>query len=145
MTEKNNNYEARVTKKVDAPSSAVWDALVSPEKIKKYMFGTTVTTDWEPGSKIMWEGEWEGKSFQDEGTVLEIEPERHLRYSHFSPGVKHEDRSENYHIVDIQLTPEGDGTAIELTQDNNRSQEAQAHSEENWSQMLDGLKDVVEN
>lgn len=145
MTEKNNNYEARITKKVGAPASEVWDALTSPEKIKRYMFGTIVETDWKPGSKILWEGEWNGKSFRDEGTVLEAESGRHLRYSHFSPGVQHEDTSDNYHIVDIVLAGEGDGTVIELTQDNNRSPEAQKHSEENWSQMLDGLKEVVED
>ena len=35
-------------------------------------------------------------------------------------------------------------TAVVLTQDNNRSDEARRHSEQNWQMMLDNLKSVVE-
>jgi uncharacterized protein YndB with AHSA1/START domain len=144
VTEKNNMHIARVTKKVNAPVSEVWDALVSPQKISRYMMGTEVRTDWQPGSEIVWEGEWEGKPYQDRGTILTVEPEHRLSYSHFSPMSSEEDISDNYHIVDIDLSREDDATRIELTQDNNRSDEARQHSEENWSQMLDGLKEMVE-
>jgi hypothetical protein len=33
---------------------------------------------------------------------------------------------------------------VTLTQDNNPTEEARRHSEENWSMMLDGLKKLVE-
>jgi Activator of Hsp90 ATPase homolog 1-like protein len=40
---------------------------------------------------------------------------------------------------------ENDGqTYVSLSQDNNRSEEAAAHSRANWEKMLSGLKEVVE-
>lgn len=144
MAEKNNNYVAHVSTKVDAKASDVWEALTSPKNIGRYMFDTKVTTDWKPGSEIIWEGEWEGRPYQDKGTVLTFEPERRISYSHFSPLTRHEDISENYHIVTIELSPSNEGTVIDLTQDNNRSDEARQHAEHNWAQMLEGLQDLVE-
>jgi hypothetical protein len=34
---------------------------------------------------------------------------------------------------------------VTLTQDNNATEEAKAHSEENWKRMLEGLKHYVES
>ena len=52
---------------VNAPAAKVWEALTNPEIVKKYFFGTNVKTDWKVGSPIIWEGEWEGKSYRDKG------------------------------------------------------------------------------
>ena len=49
------------------------------------MFGSKVVTDWVEGSPIVWKGEYEGKTYEDKGEVLEIEPERRLKVSHPSP------------------------------------------------------------
>jgi len=32
---------------IDAPVARVWHALVTPDVIKKYMFGADVTSDWK--------------------------------------------------------------------------------------------------
>ena len=37
---------------IDASVDNVWDAFTNPETIKKYMFGTTVSSDWKNGSEI---------------------------------------------------------------------------------------------
>jgi hypothetical protein len=47
--------------------------------------------------------------------------------------------------VTIQLSAEGKGTRVSLTQDNNLNEEARSHSEKNWGMMLEGLKKVVES
>jgi uncharacterized protein YndB with AHSA1/START domain len=41
---KNENI-AKAETKVNAPVDKVWDALVNPEAIKQYMFGTNVASD----------------------------------------------------------------------------------------------------
>ena len=64
--------------------------------------------------------------------------------SHFSPLTGQPDAPENYHMVMIALSSEGARTTVTLTQDNNDSDEARAHSEKNWAAMLGGLKEVVE-
>ena len=45
MISTNNIAKADTT--IDAPVDKVWDALINPEMIKKYMFGTTAISDWK--------------------------------------------------------------------------------------------------
>jgi uncharacterized protein YndB with AHSA1/START domain len=108
------------------------------------MFGTHVTTSWREGGPITWKGEWQGRAYEDKGTVLRVEPGRTLRYSHFSPLSGLPDEPASYHTVTIELSDEAEGTRVVLTQDNNPTDEARRHSERNWAAMLDGLKRYVE-
>lgn len=129
---------------IRAPRTTVWRALTDPDEIQKYMFGSRVETDWKPGSRITWKGEYEGKKYEDKGVVLEVERERRLKLTHFSPMSGDEDVPENYHTLVYELE-EGDGkTHVSLSQDNNKSEEAAEHSRANWDKMLSGLKEVVE-
>ena len=130
---------------INMSREAVWNALTDPAAIKQYMFGTTVTTDWKEGSEIRWKGDWKGKSYEDKGTILAVVPFRRLVYSHFSPLSGQPDTLDNYHTVTISLLPDGQRTEVTLTQDNNASDEAKQHSEENWVGMLMGLKRYVES
>jgi uncharacterized protein YndB with AHSA1/START domain len=129
---------------IHASPDEVWTALTDPEQIEKYMFGSHVITDWKPGSRIVWKGEYEGKQYEDHGKVLEVEPSRRLRVSHFSPLSGQDDAPENYHTLDYELDQIGDSTRVTLRQDNNATEEAAEHSKDNWEKMLSGLKDVVE-
>jgi uncharacterized protein YndB with AHSA1/START domain len=140
--EKNLIAEASVT--VHAPKSKVWTALVDPEAIKHYMFGTNVVTDWKAGSPIRWKGEWQGKAYEDKGEILKIHPGRVLQYTHFSPLSGQPDTPENYHTVTIDLAGEGGQTTVTLTQDNNKTEEDRKHSEKNWQGMLTSLKKFME-
>jgi len=129
---------------IDAPIAKVWAALVTPDAIKQFMFGANVASDWKEGSAIVWKGEWQGKAYQDKGVILRIEPERVLQYTHWSPMSGIPDRSENYHVVTIEISDEGASTSVHLSQDNNATEEARDHSEQNWSTMLGGLKKYLE-
>jgi len=129
---------------INAPVATVWDALVNPEIIKKYMFGTTVVSDWQEGSKITWKGVWNGKAYEDKGVIKQLLPNSRIQYTHFSPLAGLPDKPENYHTVTIELTDKTNKTDVRLTQDNNETEEAKKHSEKNWSVMLDGLKKLLE-
>ena len=138
------NYVAKAETTVYASSDKVWKALIDPTMINRYMFGTTVTSDWKEGSKITWEGEWQGKHYKDKGKILELVPGKRLQYSHFSPLEGNDEVPENYHIVTIDLFPKDDHTLVILKQDNNHTEEARQHSEKNWKMMLDSLKKLLE-
>jgi uncharacterized protein YndB with AHSA1/START domain len=138
------NLIAKATATVRAPVETVWKALVTPETIKKYMFGTTVSSDWKQGSPITFKGEWEGRAYEDKGVILDVQPQRVLSYSHFSPLSGVPDLPENYHTVRVELAPNGDGTVVSLTQDNNANEKERAHSQKNWEMMLASLKKVLE-
>jgi uncharacterized protein YndB with AHSA1/START domain len=139
-----NTFIAHAHITISAPISNVWDALVKPEMIRQYMFGTTAVSDWKEGSPIVWKGEWEGKPYEDKGVILKLKPERVLQYSHFSPLAGQSDVPENYHTVTIELSPEGTGTMLMLAQDNNSTEEDREHSEKMWAMMLTGIKKVLE-
>ena len=70
---------------IDASPDEVWEALTDPKQIERYMFGSKVETDWKPGSRIVWTGEYDGKQYEDHGEILEVVPGRRLKLTHFSP------------------------------------------------------------
>jgi uncharacterized protein YndB with AHSA1/START domain len=138
------NHIAKAETTINASAHNVWNALTDPETIKKYMFGASVVSDWKEGSKIQWKGEWEGKSYEDKGKILILEPNKKLQYSHFSPLTGLDDIPENYHIVTIDLIEKDGQTIVTLTQDNNPDETAKGHSEKNWKMMLASLKNLLE-
>jgi uncharacterized protein YndB with AHSA1/START domain len=138
------NHVATATVEIEASPARVWTALTDPTEIEKYMFGSHVVTDWKPGSSIVWEGEYEGKRYEDKGEIVEIKPARRLKLTHFSPLSGQEDVPENYHTLTYELEAAGPKTRVALSQDNNETAEAAEHSKENWEKMLSALKEVVE-
>ncbi len=139
-----NSYVAKAQVTVQALPARVWDALVNPEKIRQYMFGTNVVSSWAEGAPILWQGEWQGKAYEDKGVILKLEPERVLQYSHYSPLSGQPDVPESYHTVTVELSRTGNGTTVTLSQDNNATEEERQHSQRNWEMMLTSLKRVVE-
>lgn len=135
---------AHATTRINAPSAAVWDALVNPAQIKRYFFGTTVVTDWAVGSPILWQGEWQGSAYEDKGVILRVEPERLLEFTHFSPLAGQPDVPESYHTITIELSGDSSATTVALAQDNNASETEREHSEANWNMVLDALKRLLE-
>jgi uncharacterized protein YndB with AHSA1/START domain len=138
-------FEAKKSVSINAPRPDVWDALTKPEKVKEYMHGTNMSTDWKVGSPISWKGEWKGKTYEDKGKVLEVDPQKRLKYTHWSPMGGSEDKPENYHTLTYELKGDDGRTTLSLTQDNNATQaEADKMAEDNWGPVLDGLKKTAE-
>jgi uncharacterized protein YndB with AHSA1/START domain len=129
---------------IEAPASRVWTALTEPDQIAAYMFGSRVETDWEVGHPITWNGEWEGKPYQDKGQVLAYDEPERLSVTHFSPLTGQDDLPESYHTLVYELDENDGVTTVSLSQDNNGSEEEAEHSRANWQMMLDGLKKQVE-
>ena len=72
------DHIATATTEIHARPEEVWTALTDPELIARYMFGSKVETDWQPGSPIVWKGEYEGKPYEDKGEVRAVDPQRRL-------------------------------------------------------------------
>ena len=141
----NKKLTAKATTTIQAPASKVWAAITRPKLIKQYLFNTEVISDWKEGSPIVYRGEWEGKPFEDKGKILQIEPEKRLVSTHWSPLSGVPDTPENYHTVAYELSEQGGRTEVTITQDNNATEEEKMHSEQNWKTVLDGMKKLLEN
>jgi uncharacterized protein YndB with AHSA1/START domain len=136
---------AKVSLEIKAPKSKVWEALTKPEIVKQYFFGSNLITDWKVGSKIRWTGEWEGKTYEDKGTVLQNEPEKILKYNYWSNFSNQPDLPENYQTITYRIK-EGKGkTILDIIQENCRSEEVRDHSESNWKSVMDEMRKMVEN
>lgn len=132
------------TVNIDATPEKVWLALTSRELIKQYFFGTDALSDWKPGSTLIFQGEWEGNSYQDKGNILEAEPGLLLRYNYWSGFSGLEDIPENYSVVTYRLKAEQKGTTLDLTQEGFANKEGLAHAESGWTMVLDNLKKLLE-
>ena len=130
---------------INAPAAKVWDALINPEIIKEYLFGTNVVSDWQAGSSITYRGEWKGKTYEDKGTILELTPERRFVSTYWSSMSGLPDTPENYKKVTWELLPEKDGIRLTVLQDNNASEAERNHSEGNWKLVLEKIKELVES
>jgi uncharacterized protein YndB with AHSA1/START domain len=137
-------FLAKTSIEIEARVASVWEALVDPEMIKKYLFGTEATSDWTVGSAITYKGVWQGKPYEDKGTILELVPNQLLKSTYWSSMSGREDKSENYNTVTYSLSEEDRKTILTVTQDNNPTKESAAHSESNWKIVLQGLKEIVE-
>jgi uncharacterized protein YndB with AHSA1/START domain len=137
-------YIAAASVTIGAPASEVWRALTDPGIIRRYYFGTEVSTTWEVGSPITWHGEWKGKGYDDKGVILEFDPPTRLSNTHFSPLSGQPDEPQNYHTLTYDLDEVDGVTTVSLTQDNAASPDEAKHDAENWFTMLEGLKAEVE-
>jgi uncharacterized protein YndB with AHSA1/START domain len=129
---------------IGASPDRVWDGLTKPEIVKQWLYGVEVISDWKKDSPVIYRGEWDGKPYEDKGTILEIEKPSVLRATYYSPLSGLEDRPENYNVVSYVLEPSGEGTKVTCTQTNCQTQEAADQAEKNWRQSLEKLKALLE-
>jgi uncharacterized protein YndB with AHSA1/START domain len=127
----------------DAPISKVWQGITDPAIVKQYFFGTNLKSDWKVGSRITFSGEWDGKTYEDGGTILEIDAPKLLKYTYWSSMSGTEDRPENYNNITSELRENEGVTTLTITQEGVKNHEALEHSEHNWQSVFEGLKKIL--
>ncbi len=129
---------------INATLKKVWDTLTKAELVKLWQYGSDLQTNWEVGSKIKFVTEWEGKTFEQWGTVLEYTPPQKLRYSLFAPRPDLEDKPENYFEMIYSLTADNGQTILEIIQEDNRPNAVQEGVQSEENPILKMLKQVAE-
>jgi uncharacterized protein YndB with AHSA1/START domain len=123
----------------------VWQALIDPEAIKKFFFGTEAISDWVVGSTLVFRNEGDGKVYEDKGTILRADPGVCLEYSYWSRYSGLEDLIENYSKVTYDLIREDSGTTVKIIQKGFADEQSLAHADGGWTMVLKSLKELLEN
>lgn len=129
---------------IHTPVSKVWQALISPELIKQYLFGTEAVSDWKVGSTITYRGVWQGKPYEDKGKILQIIPEKLFQSTYWSSIAGLEDKPENYATVTYTLEAKNGSTHITVSQDNITDEKEVDHMKENWRMVFDNMRKLLE-
>ena len=148
-----NSLFVKSTITIHAPAAKVWDALINPEQTKKYMFGCETVSDWKVGSTLLWQAEYEGKLMVFvKGEILELQPEKLLKYTTIDPNSDIDDVSENYLNVTYELVSDKENTILNVTQgdyatvaEGERRYEEANNNGEGWNPILIEIKKLVES
>ncbi|REA64082.1 SRPBCC domain-containing protein [Dyadobacter luteus] len=140
----NRKLVATTSTAIHASPADIWQALVEPSMISQYLHGTHAESEWKVGSPITFTSEWQGKSYIDKGTILEINPERVLSYSYWSSMSGTDDYEDNYAHVTYHISHYDDESTLTITQDNLETDEDVVKAEENWMIVAGKIKSLTE-
>lgn len=127
----------RASVAIDAPRAAVWDALVDPGAMTRFMPVDHVEWGRDAGDPIRWTAEVGPKLYEVTGTIRRIDPGRALEYSYFDPITR------TTRTVAIELTGDAAPTRVSVVESLNTERE-RAHIEGGWRLMLANLKTLLE-
>lgn len=137
------NLKVKKTIEINANPSEVWDTLTNPDKVKEYLFGTELVTNWEVGSPIVFQGDYQGEQYKDGGIILAIEPQNLLQYTYWSGFSGLEDKEENYSTVTYNLNNTGNQTTLTVIQEGFANEESCEHADKNWGTVLEKIKEIT--
>jgi hypothetical protein len=131
--------------KLNAPINRIWDVLTKPELVKQWQYGSDLITDWKVDSEIRFKTEWEGQIFEQWGKILEVVPQKLIRYSLFAPRPDLEDKPENYFVMNYILSEEKNCIRLDIIQEDNRQGAVQEAPQGEENPVLSALKTLIES
>ena len=130
---------------INSTPEKIWDVLTNPDKIKIYLFGTEVKSDWKEQSPIVFQGEYNGQVYKDKGNVIEHKPSELLKYNYWSGFSGLDEKPENYSMVTYKIEKtEDDNYRFTWHQQGFSSEEGKCHTEQGLTSMLDQIKKLAE-
>jgi uncharacterized protein YndB with AHSA1/START domain len=138
------DFVVNKTTDIAAPVPEVWKFITTPAGMKEYLFGTNAISDWKVGSLIRFTGEWEGKPYEDKGTIEVLEENKVFEYTYYSSFSGVPDQAENYTLVRMELEPIETGTRLTIKHSNFPNETVYQNNEKHWELVLDTIKERTE-
>ena len=138
------NITAEISIIIAADRKLVWAALVNPDLVKEYFFGTILSTTWEPGAPIIFSGQWKGTEYTGKGIVLAYSENEMLQYTYWSSRSGLDDKPENYAPVTYRIGGEDGSVTVTIIQEDIPDLKEREHSIAYWEEILKGLKQLLE-
>lgn len=131
---------------ISAAPSDVWRALTEPEQMTQWMNGAQIESVWEIGSDIIFTGTMPNfnRKYRDRGTVLAMEREKRLQYSHWSEMSRLPDIPQNRTIITLILDRMDEKTLLTVRHGNFNSEAEYKHANFFWNIALHHLKNLLE-
>ena len=139
----NNNLKITKERYINSSIRKVWDVLT---ETTSNWNGVTINTisEWKPNSDIVFSFVWEGKQYADKGNIIEFVPEKIFSHTYWSAFSGLQDEKENYSKVQYELFSTEKGTLLKLTHMNFATETMYEHSDKNWEDTLDKIKEQCE-
>ncbi len=129
---------------IDTTREKLWEALVAPKIIELYLMGAKVTSDWKVGGKIVYQGEFNGIQFFDEGIIDVLDVEKEFKYSYWSANHGTIKSQENFVSISYKIENTKNEVELVVNQTNYKSKEIADGMNQIWDLILANLKRVLE-
>ncbi|AIQ27859.1 MULTISPECIES: SRPBCC domain-containing protein [Paenibacillus] len=132
---------------IGAAAAEVWEALVSPEKVRQIYYGSVIRSSFVVGEQLEYVGPGAAgeETVHVYGTLLEYVPQQTLRYSH-KTGPSYLTNREGYEsVISWKLEPAGGCTRLTLVHgDWHPDDPSYDASNSSWWQILSNTKTLAE-
>ncbi|AIQ50967.1 SRPBCC domain-containing protein [Paenibacillus sp. FSL R7-0331] len=132
---------------IGAAPAAVWDCLVSPDKVAQIYYGSTIRSSFKEGEQLEYVGPGAGgeETVHVYGTVLEYKPQEVLRFTHHA-GPSYVQEGKDYEsVICWLLAPAGGCTKLTLIHEGwHPDDPSYGPSDSAWWQILSNTKTLAE-
>jgi uncharacterized protein YndB with AHSA1/START domain len=135
--------EIKKERQIKATAKKVW-AILTETTSDWNGVNIETKTDWKPKSDIIFSFVWDGVQYADKGKIIEFEPEKIFSHTYWSAFSGLPDQNENYSKVQYELVSTDTVTILKLTHSNFATETMYQHSDKNWEDALDKIKEKCE-
>ena len=136
-------HVVELTALIRGPVATVWGAILDPERQGAWLGGFRFEGGWTVGAPLALVGTLNGKPYRESGVLLAFEPERRIRYSHWSKLWRVPESPANRAILTLTLEPHADGTRVLLHHALPDVEAIEPHSRFFWRGGLEQLRRLV--
>lgn len=130
---------------INTDAKHLWSVLTKSEFTKEYMFNCSVESNWEIGSPITWQGNYQGYEAFQKGKIIAYEPYRLIKYSTFDPNFGLEDKPANYIHVSYLLNEIDGQTELRIINETfDGNEERMTHINQGWEMVIHKIKESAE-
>ncbi len=130
-------------RQINADQKKVWETLTETTTDWNGVIIQT-RSEWKPDSPIIFSFVWDGKQYEDKGVIIEFEPTKVFSHTYWSAFSGLPDEEKNYSKVQYEVIPTDNGTILKLTHTNFATEIMYQHSDKNWEDTLDKIKEKCE-
>jgi uncharacterized protein YndB with AHSA1/START domain len=130
---------------IEASRETVWSVVTEPAYVEQWQYGSQLQTDWSVRSQVRFISEWQGQTFEQWGTVVQVDAPNRVASSLFAHRPDLEDKPENYFTMTYVLDGDEGATTLTILQEDPRPVAEDTVEDEEDNPALAALKTLAES